>query len=69
MRLLLLAGYAALAVSQDFESVDFNVTEALISQGVNVSALPQLNAITERSSGAACSIAVGLYQSIHTLQQ
>ena len=68
MRFLLLAIYAAFVASLDFESANFNVTEALISQGVNVSALPQPDAPTERSSGVACSIAVGLLISC-TVQQ
>ncbi|KAF2993403.1 hypothetical protein E8E13_001641 [Curvularia kusanoi] len=57
MRLLLLTSYAIAVATQIFENEDFNVTEALISQGVDVSALPQLNAITERSSDLGCSIA------------
>lgn len=61
MRLLLLTSYAIAVASQIFEDKDFNVTEALISQGVDVSSLPQLDAITERSSDLGCSIAVGVH--------
>lgn len=64
MRLLLLSSCAAFAASQIFESEKFNVTDALISQGVDISALPQLNAISKRSSNAACSIAVSLSHSV-----
>jgi hypothetical protein len=41
-----------------FEPADFNVTEALIANGVNVSAIPQLSALVERSFLGGCSIAV-----------
>jgi hypothetical protein len=41
-----------------FEPVDFNVTEALIANGVNVSAIPQLPDLVERTSPSGCSIAV-----------
>ncbi|KAF2821615.1 FAD binding domain-containing protein [Ophiobolus disseminans] len=40
-----------------FEPTDFNVTEALIDSGVNVSAIPELAGLVERSSIGACSIA------------
>lgn len=53
------ASLAAICVAQDsFESADFNVTEALLEHGVNVSALPELANLVERSSDSACSIAV-----------
>jgi hypothetical protein len=42
-----------------FEPTNFDVTEALISQGVNVSAIPALEGLLDRSSSSACSIAVG----------
>jgi hypothetical protein len=61
MRPFLLAISAIRVASQVFESENFNVTEALIAQGVDVSALPQLNGLTERSSDVACSIAVSTY--------
>ncbi|KAI4672235.1 hypothetical protein J4E85_009603 [Alternaria conjuncta] len=40
-----------------FEPADFNVTEALIANGVNVSAIPQLSGLVERSALSGCSIA------------
>ena len=50
------------AVAQDaFEATDFNVTEALIANGVDVSALPELanSTLTEkRSLFSPCSVAV-----------
>ena len=48
------------AVAQDaFEPTDFNVTEALLANGVNVSALPDLAALAEkRSLSSPCSAAV-----------
>jgi hypothetical protein len=42
-----------------FEAPDFNVTEALINNGVNVSAIPELAGLVVRSSLSDCSIAVG----------
>lgn len=60
MRLVFLSSFIAFAASQIFESENFNITDALVSQGVDISALPQLNAISERSPHAACSIAVSL---------
>lgn len=41
-----------------FEPTDFNITEALLDNGVNVSAIPALAGLVERSSLSACSIAV-----------
>ncbi|KAF2031606.1 FAD-binding domain-containing protein [Setomelanomma holmii] len=64
MRSFLLVSLGALAasvVAQDvFEPVDFNITEALLGNGVNVSALPELDGLTEKRSlislcSAACS--------------
>lgn len=56
--LLLLAAAATGSVhAQSFEEPDFNITEALADKGVNVSALPELAALEERSSNGACSIA------------
>ncbi|CAO2647390.1 Nn.00g083120.m01.CDS01 [Neocucurbitaria sp. VM-36] len=40
-----------------FETVDFNITEALIENGVNVSAIPELASLAERSLLSGCSIA------------
>ncbi|USP81711.1 hypothetical protein yc1106_08985 [Curvularia clavata] len=57
MRSLLLAAFASFAVSQTFEASDFNVTEALIAQGVDVASLPGLSGLVGRSSKTACDIA------------
>ena len=47
------------ALSQStFESTDFNVTQALLDNGVSVSALPELAPFTERSLSSGCSAAV-----------
>ena len=52
---------AAGASTQDvFEPADFNVTEALIDNGINVSTIPDLADLAARSSLKGCSIAVGL---------
>jgi hypothetical protein len=58
--LLFSLGTCAATLAQDvFEPSDFNVTEALIANGVNVSAIPELAALTEkRSLSSPCSIAV-----------
>ena len=56
-----LLGALVAAVSSQtgvFEPADFNVTEALIANGVNVSAIPQLSALVERTFLSGCSIAV-----------
>ena len=51
---------AAGASTQDlFEPADFNVTEALIDNGINVSTIPELAGLAARSSLRGCSIAVG----------
>jgi hypothetical protein len=50
---------AARASTQDvFEPADFNVTEALMNNGVNVSAISELARLVVRSSSKGCSIAV-----------
>jgi hypothetical protein len=46
------------AQTDEFEAPDFNVTEALLANGVNVSALPELAPLVERSTFSGCSIAV-----------
>jgi hypothetical protein len=54
-----LAALVAGAASQStFEPSDFNITEALLDNGVNVSALPDLAPLAERSSTSGCSAAV-----------
>ena len=65
MRSFVLAALASLAVSQTFEAPDFNVTEALIAQGVDVTSLPGLSGLVGRSSKTACDIAVCLEYSFH----
>jgi hypothetical protein len=47
----------ALAQSM-FEPTNFNVTQALLDKGVDVSSIPQLKGLVERSSSSECSIAV-----------
>jgi hypothetical protein len=57
--LVLIAAFVARALSQDlFEPVDFNITRALLDNGVNVSAIPELTHITKRDALSGCSIAV-----------
>lgn len=56
--LSLLVASAATVLGQTFEPADFNITEALLEQGVNVSAIPKLSELAERSTTAGCSIAV-----------
>lgn len=41
-----------------FETPDFNVTEALVDAGVNVTDIPELAGLSQRSSLGACKIAV-----------
>jgi hypothetical protein len=55
-----IGAFAVSAIAQDvFEPSDFNVTEALVANGVNVSALPDLAALTEkRSLSRPCATAV-----------
>jgi hypothetical protein len=55
--LLLLAAATSSIYAQVVEPVDFNVTEALEAKGVNLTALPELADLVERSSYAGCSIA------------
>jgi hypothetical protein len=59
---------AASALAQDvFEPSDFNVTEALIANGVNVSAIPDLASLTEkRSLSSPCAAAVSNSRSERT---
>jgi hypothetical protein len=46
-------------IAQDvFEPADFNVTEALLANGVDVSALPELSELGARSLLSGCSTAV-----------
>lgn len=61
---LALAGLAGLVYAQEFEAADFSVTQALLEQGVNILAFPQLAALVDHCSASACSIAVSQYISI-----
>ena len=63
MRSFLLATLATLVASRTFEAPDFNVTEALLDQGANISALPELAGLVERSSDLACNITVSVLES------
>lgn len=55
----LIAAFPAICAAQDsFETPNFDVPKALLERGVNVSALPELAGLVERSSDLACSIAV-----------
>ena len=62
--ILSLGAAAGGILAQDvFEPSDFNVTDALIANGVDVSALPGLTKLTEkRSVSSPCAIAVGHYK-------
>jgi len=65
MRLpLLFAALLSSVVSQVFEPADFSVTEALLDQGVNLSALPELAGLVDRSSNLACNIAVSIFKQV-----
>jgi hypothetical protein len=59
---LFLGAVAGRVFAQDaFEPTDFNVTEALIENGVDFSALPELAVLTEkRSLFNPCAVAVGI---------
>ncbi|CAN9126979.1 unnamed protein product [Alternaria alternata] len=56
---LALGAFVAFVSAQTgvFEPANFNVTKALIANGVNVSAIPQLSGLVERTSLGGCSIA------------
>ena len=49
---------AVVAGQSTFEAADFNITEALLDNGVNVSALPDLAPLVDRASTSECSAAV-----------
>lgn len=52
---------ATLAAAQEpFEPLDFNVTEALFENGIDVTAIPDLAGLVIRSSLQGCSIAVSV---------
>ncbi|KAF2850316.1 FAD binding domain-containing protein [Plenodomus tracheiphilus IPT5] len=56
-RVLSISALAANALSSTFEPADFNITEALLGNGVNITAFPELAGLVERSDLKACSIA------------
>ncbi|PVH92431.1 FAD binding domain-containing protein [Periconia macrospinosa] len=47
-----------------FEPSNFNVTKALLENGVNVSSIPGLEGLVQRSSPSACSIACSALQTV-----
>jgi hypothetical protein len=53
--------FAAGAFAQSaFEPANFNITEALVSNGIDISAIPELSGLVERTLDLSpCSIAVG----------
>lgn len=55
------------AQTGEFEVPDFNVTEALLANGINVSALPELAPLVERTLASGCSIAVGVFPPKHLI--
>jgi hypothetical protein len=57
------------AQTGEFEAPDFNITEALATNGINVSALPQLASLVERSPLSGCSVAVSVQQSTKSVIQ
>lgn len=70
MKLIGVAALGALTAgvwADSFEPADFNVTEALLDTGLNVSAIPGLAGLAERSFLSACSIAVRRTHSAHQL--
>ncbi|KAJ4992468.1 FAD binding domain-containing protein [Stagonosporopsis vannaccii] len=48
---------AGTASQSTFEPTDFNITEALLANGVDVSALPELAPLVDRASTSGCSAA------------
>ncbi|KAF1847782.1 FAD-binding domain-containing protein [Cucurbitaria berberidis CBS 394.84] len=53
-----IAAFVAGVLSQStFEPSDFNITEALLDNGVNISAIPELAPLVERSLISGCSLA------------
>jgi hypothetical protein len=55
---ILLGASIAVASADPFEPPDFNVTDALIKNGIDVSAVPGLAGLVGRSSNNGCSVAV-----------
>lgn len=54
----LTSGAFALTTDSSFEPPNFNVTAALVANGVNPEFIPDSTALTERSSLGACNVAV-----------
>ncbi|KAH8731845.1 hypothetical protein GQ44DRAFT_670461 [Phaeosphaeriaceae sp. PMI808] len=50
-------GAGGYAQSGQFEAPDFNITQALMANGINISALPELAPLAERSLLSGCAIA------------
>jgi hypothetical protein len=48
-------------LAQVFEPADFNITEALLDNGVNVSAIPELAPLAAKSLLYGCSVAVSYH--------
>ncbi|KAK8078300.1 fad binding domain containing protein [Apiospora saccharicola] len=65
LRTLLFTTLAIGATNQTFEPTNFNVTQALAEQGVNLAALPELASLIERSSNSACYTACSSLQIIY----
>lgn len=57
--------YAASALAQGFEPADFNVTEALLRNGVDASALPKSSELDGQSLWEGCVAAVSIDLPIH----
>lgn len=51
-------GTAFAQLGSEFEASDFNITEALIGNGIDVSAIPELSGLAERTLLSGCAIAV-----------
>lgn len=58
--LSVLGSVVGTAVAQTFEPVDFNVTEGLLDLGIDVTQLPELSDLVERSTNSHCAAAVSL---------
>lgn len=58
--LTLLSIFAAPVLCNAFEPANFNITQALIKNGVEVSAIPELAGSVEHFSSKACSLAVNI---------
>jgi len=51
---------SVLLAQQTFESPEFDVTAALLDNGVNVSNIPALADLSKRTSSGSCPVAVSL---------